>query len=1010
MYCPQCGTICSDGARFCTQCGFAFADTMGAAGALSVPGTSGSGASDVVSAVAQTPAGVAPASPYDDADDDCVPTLQTRFLDMPYREPAPLDLGLVLDPQTDGAMTFRSAAFRHDPEPQPAAPAPPAPPAVSAPAAMSVPAPAAVQAPVRTPVQAAAQIPSPAPSPAQSSAQSPDTVHNLHGVSRFTDFTPLLDITGMHRNRSDAANPTSANPAAPADAGTDASHHGVAGRAILPALAGIGLGALFALLVSLIVALPIWVIAANCSPALRADAGASLLGSFALLNTFGLGASITTHIGAATLATTMSSLGLSGIALAVGTAVGAYRAARHAAPSRTGAIVGTVATAAIGAALAAAMSVATGASATRMLRGAYGVLAADAGAGNASAGGTTAAGGFSVLDVSAIAVSCDAGYLALRVALLAGLGAAVAFALACSRAGAGQDGLFPALRAWRRHARGWSRTLVETGRFLLIVSVVLGVAYAAVAVRALVESASGGRVSLWPNALLAGCLLADPAWVGGASGAGGAGGAGTSLDSNLLLPGINATAAILAIAVVASYAGTFVMMALGLMLGKGVDYSLGVGATRHDTTMSLTGSSWIDAFVPSLGGVNGAFGGADGMAAWVRVAAIVTIVLLVAGACVLALRAAARACCDRDDTGWTGCWIGLLVALAVTAVLWALFRGVSFTQTFDAGAGTGAGAAGGALDGAAGGALGATAENSSGFFAVHPIVILMVPAFLAIVSLLARIVAAPAVRSSRALWNLAHRGAAAVDGASGSAVRDLTWDDIVAMKRAAKEATPVVAGPAMAGVAAPVVAAPTMPAAQVVAPVAASASQTIQPAVQTIAQPAIVASQPMQQPAFVPQPASQPVSGPSAGGAYRELPVSGYERTAVLRPMPAGFNAAQEAGSASTAQGAGYASGAVGNADASWQYASSDVYRVVPGMRHVIQQTVDPAQYAQEQVRFQQIPAQPGAVQAGAIPVMPVQAGVAQTSADPVLPVQPASGQPAPIPPASIPPTQRSAN
>lgn len=998
MYCPQCGTICSDGARFCTQCGFAFADTMGAAGALGAPSASGSGASDVVSAVAQTPAGVAPASPYDDADDDCVPTLQTRFLDMPYREPAPLDLGLVLDPQTDGAMTFRSAAFRHDPEPQPATPAPPAPPAVSAPAAMSVPAPAAVQAPVRTPVQAAAQIPSPAPSPApslaQSSAQSPDTVHNLHGVSRFTDFTPLLDITGMHRNRPDVANPTSANPAAPADAGTDASHRGVAERAILPALAGIGLGALFALLVSLIVALPIWVIAANCSPALRADAGASLLGSFALLNTLGLGASITTHIGAATLATTMSSLGLSGIALAVGTAVGAYRVARHAAPSRAGGIVGTVVTAAIGAALAAAMSVATGASATRMLRSAYGVLAADAGAGNASAGGTTAAGGFSNLDISAIAVSCDAGYLALRAALLAGLGAAVAFALACSRAGAGQDGLFPALRAWRRHARGWSRTLVETGRFLLIISVVLGVAYAAVAVRALVESASGGRVSLWPNALLAGCLVADPAWIGGASGAGGA---GTSLDSNLLLPGINATAAILAIAVVASYAGTFVMMALGLMLGKGVDYSLGVGATRHDTTMSLTGSSWIDAFVPSLGGVNGAFGGVDGMAAWVRVAAIVAIVPLMAGACVLALRAAARACCDRDDTGWTGCWIGLLVALAVTAVLWALFRGVSFTQTFDAGAGTGAGAAGGALDGAAGGALGATAENSSGFFAVHPIVILMVPAFLAIVSLLARTVAAPAVRSSRALWNLAHRGAVAVDDASGSAVRDLTWDDIVAMKRAAKEAAPVAAGPAMAGVAAPVVAAPTMPA----APVAASASQTIQPAVQTIAQPAIVASQPMQQPAFVSQPASQPVSGPSAGGAYRELPVSGYERTAVLRPMPAGFAAAQ---------GAGYAPGATDGADASWQYASSDVYRVVPGMRHVIQQTVDPAQYAQEQVRFQQIPAQPGAVQAGAVPVMPVQAGVAQTSADPVLPVQPASGQSAPIPPASIPPTQRSAN
>lgn len=1006
MYCPQCGTICSDGARFCTQCGFAFPDTTGAAGALGAPRASGSdalgsGASDVVSAVAQTPAGVAPAAAYDDADDDRAPTLQTRFLDMPYHEPAPLDLGLVLDPQTDGAMMFRSAAFRHDPEPQPAAPAPsaiPTPPAPPAPPSMSAPAPAAVQAPVQTLVQAAAQVqpsapspaPSSAPSPVQSlapsSAQSPDTVRNLHGVSRFTDFTPLLDITGMHRNRPDAANPTSANPAAPADAGTDASHRGAAGRAILPALAGIGLGALFALLISLIVALPIWVIAANCSPALRADAGASLLGSFALLNTLGLGASITTHVGAATLATTMSSLGLSGIALAVGTAVGAYRVARHAAPSRAGAIVGTVVTAAVGAALAAAVSVATGAGATRMLRSAYAALATDAGA-----------GGFSGLDVSAIAVSCDAGYLALRAALLAGLGAAVAFALACSRAGAGQDGLFPALRAWRRHARGWSRTLVETGRFLLIASVVLGVAYAAVAVRALVESASGGRVSLWPNALLAGCLIADPAWVGGTGGAsgageaGGAGGAGTGLDANLLLPGINATAAILAIAVVASYAGTFVMMALGLMLGKGVDYSLGVGATRHDTTISLIGSGWIDAFVPSLGGADGgasgaAFGGADGMAAWVRAAAIVTIVLLVAGACVLALRAAARACCDRDDTGWTGCWIGLLVALAVTAVLWALFRGVSFTQTFDAGAGTGAGAAGGALDGAVGGA----AENSSGSFAVHPIVILTVPAFLAIVSLLARTVAAPAVRSSRALWNLAHRGAVAVDAANGSAVRDLTWDDVVALKRAAKETAPVATAPVVAASA---------------APVAASASQTIQPTVATIAQPAIVATQPMRQPAFVPQPASQPASGPSAGGAYRELPVSGYERTAVLRPMPAGFNAAQEAGIASAAQGAGYAPGAAGNADASWQYASSDVYRVAPGMRHVIQQTVDPVQYTQEQVRFQQMPVQPGAVQPGAAPVLPVQTGAVQPGAAPVTPVQSA-----PIPPAPIPPTQSSAN
>lgn len=978
MYCPQCGTICSDGARFCTQCGFAFADTMGAAGALSVPGASGSGASDVVSAVAQTPAGVAPASPYDDADDDCVPTLQTRFLDMPYREPAPLDLGLVLDPQTDGDMTFRSAAFRHDPKPQPAAPAPPAPPAVSAPAAMSVPAPAAVQAPVRTPVQAAAQIPSPAPSPApslaQSSAQSPDTVHNLHGVSRFTDFTPLLDITGMHRNRPDAA-----NPAAPADAGTDAPHRGAVGRAILPALAGIGMGALFALLVSLIVALPIWVIAANCSPALRADAGASLLGSFALLNTLGLGASFTTHVGAATLVTAMSLLGLSGIVLAVGTAVGAYRVARHAAPSRAGAIVGTVATAAIGAALAAAMAAATSAGATRMLRGAYGVLAADAGAGNASAGGTTTAGGFSNLDVSAIAVSCDTGYLALRAALLAGLGAAVAFALACSRAGAGQDGLFPALRAWRRHARGWSRTLVETGRFLLIVSVVLGVAYAAVAVRALVESASGGRVSLWPNALLAGCLLADPAWVGGASGAGGAGGAGTSLDSNLLLPGINATAAILAIAVVASYAGTFVMMALGLMLGKGVDYSLGVGATRHDTTMSLTGSGWIDAFVPSLGGANGAFGGADGMAAWVRVAAIVTIVLLVAGACVLALRAAARACCDRDDTGWTGCWIGLLVALAVTAVLWALFRGVSFTQTFDAAAGTGAGASGGVLGGAIGGMSGVPAENSSGSFAVRPIVILAVPMFLAIVSLLARTVAAPAVRSSRALWNLAHRGAVAVDAAGEGDVRDMAWDDVVAMKRAAKD---TVSASAAAPVAMAPVAAPVMP----TAPVAASAPQTIQPAIQTIAQSSIVSSQLMQQPIFISQPASQPAAGPSAGGAYRELPVSGYERTAVLRPMPAGFSAAQ---------GAGYAPGATDGADA-----SSNVYRVAPGMQHVIQQTVNPTQYAQEQARFQQIPVQPAAGQTGAVPVSTVQLGAA-----PVMP-----GQAAPMSPAPIPPTQPSGN
>lgn len=911
MHCPQCGTICSDGARFCTQCGYAFPDASAAAGTAVR-----NGAPYVVAAVAQTPAATAHVWQEDEAAaDDDTPTLQTRFSDMPYHEPAPLDLGLVLDPQTDGDMTFRSAAFRHDPKPQPAA--------LSASAVPAAPVPIAT-----------------------------------------TMSTP-----------------------APADTGTDADapHRGAVERAILPALAGIGMGALFALLVSLIVALPIWVIAANCSPALRADAGASLLGSFALLNTLGLGASFTTHVGAVTLVTAMPSLGLSGIALAVGTAVGAYRMARHAAPSRAGAIVGTVATAAIGAALAAAMAAATSAGATRMLRGAYGVLAADAGAGNASAGGTTAAGGFSNLDVSAIAVSCDAGYLALRVALLAGFGAAVAFALACSRAGAGQDGLFPALRAWRRHARGWSRTLVETGRFLLIASAVLGVAYAAVAVRALVESASGGRVSLWPNALVAGCLVADPAWVGGADGAGGA---GTGLDANLLLPGINATAAILAIAVMASYAGTFMMMALGLTLGGGVDYSLGVGATRHDTTMSLTGSRWIDGFVPSLGGANGAFGGADGMAAWVHAAAIVAIVPLVAGAFVLALRAAARACCDRDDTGWTGCWIGLLVALAVTAVLWVLFRGVSFTQTFDAAAGTGAGASGGVLGGAIGGMSGVSAENSSGSFAVHPIVILAVPVFLAIVSLLARTVAVPAVRSSRALWNFAHRGAVAVDAAGEGDVRDMAWDDVVAMKRAAKDTVSASAAApvAMTPVAAPV-AAPVMP----TAPVAASASQTIQPAIQTIAQSSTVSSQLMQQPIFISQPASQPAAGPSAGGAYRELPVSGYERTAVLRPMPAGFSAAQ---------GAGYAPGATDGADASWQYASSNVYRVAPGMQHVIQQTVNPTQYAQEQARFQQIPVQPAAGQTGAVPVSTVQLGVA-----PVMP-----GQAAPMSPAPIPPTQPSGN